>query len=182
MTTLAPGSSDERAAAEQSEHARLVRKAHDASISRAEGWRLRGPLLPALIFMIVVTQIPFLFTLYYSMLSWNLVRPGSRRFVGLQNYLDVVKDGTFWQVAFNTVFLIVGHGADLGGVGAAAGAAAGSGVCGSRRGAHAVDHPVSGDTGGGGVDVEDRDAGSGVRHHQLGAARSGASTGSAGSR
>ena len=59
---------------------------------RAEGWRLRGPLLPALIFMIVVTQIPFLFTLYYSMLSWNLVRPGSRQFVGLQNYIDVVKD------------------------------------------------------------------------------------------
>ena len=38
-----------------------------------------GPLLPALIFMIVVTQIPFLFTLYYSTLSWNLVRPGSRQ-------------------------------------------------------------------------------------------------------
>ena len=53
-------------------------------MSRAEGWRRRGPLLPALIFMIVVTQIPFLFTLYYSTLSWNLVRPGSRQFVGLQ--------------------------------------------------------------------------------------------------
>ena len=103
MTTLAPGSSDTGAA----EHAVRVRKAHDANISRAEGWRRRGPLLPALIFMIVVTQIPFLFTLYYSTLSWNLVRPGSRRFIGLQNYLDVVKDSVFWQVAFNTVLLIV---------------------------------------------------------------------------
>ena len=36
------------------------------------------------------------------------MRPGSRRFVGLQNYIDVVGDGTFWQVAFNTVVLIVG--------------------------------------------------------------------------
>ena len=53
-------------------------------MSRAEGWRRRGPLLPALIFMIVVTQIPFLFTLYYSTLSWNLVRPGSRQFVGAE--------------------------------------------------------------------------------------------------
>ena len=67
-----------------------VRKAHDTNISRAEGGG-GGDRLPALIFMIVVTQIPFLFTLYYSTLSWNLVRPGSRQFVGLQNYIDVVE-------------------------------------------------------------------------------------------
>ncbi|MER2225046.1 MAG: sugar ABC transporter permease, partial [Rhodococcus sp. (in: high G+C Gram-positive bacteria)] len=54
----------------------------EKKISRAEGWRRRGPLLPALIFSIVVTQIPFLFTLYYSTQSWNLVRPGSRHFNG----------------------------------------------------------------------------------------------------
>jgi sorbitol/mannitol transport system permease protein len=57
--------------------------------------------------MIVVTQIPFLFTLYYSTLSWNLVRPGSREFIGLQNYIDVIGDTTFWQVAINTVVIIV---------------------------------------------------------------------------
>ncbi|MET0995549.1 MAG: sugar ABC transporter permease, partial [Mycobacterium sp.] len=52
MTTSAPGSSAADTGAAQ--HAAQVRKAHDASISAAEGWRLRGPLLPALIFMIVV--------------------------------------------------------------------------------------------------------------------------------
>src|SRR3954451_23850256 len=90
------------------ERVRKIREAQGAGVSRAEGWRRRGPLLPALIFMIVVTQIPFLFTLYYSTLSWNLVRPGSRKFVGLQNYIDVVQDTQFWTVAFNTVVLIVG--------------------------------------------------------------------------
>ena len=90
------------------ERVRKIREAQDVGVSRAEGWRRRGPLLPALIFMIVVTQIPFLFTLYYSTLSWNLVRPGSRQFVGLQNYITVAKDSQFWSVAFNTVFLIVG--------------------------------------------------------------------------
>ncbi|HEY5853361.1 MAG TPA: sugar ABC transporter permease [Aldersonia sp.] len=78
------------------------------TVSRAEGWRRRGPLLPALIFMIVVTQIPFLFTLYYSTQSWNLVRPGSRHFVGLQNYVAVFSDRQFWQVTINTIVLIVG--------------------------------------------------------------------------
>jgi len=77
-------------------------------ISRAEGWRRRGPLLPALIFMVVVTQIPFLFTLYYSTQSWNLVRPGSRHFVGLANYVAVFADRQFWQVTINTIVMIVG--------------------------------------------------------------------------
>lgn len=77
-------------------------------ISRAEGWRRRGPLLPALIFMIVVTQIPFIVTLYYSTQSWNLVRPGSREFNWLNNYVDVFTDSQFRTVALNTVILIVG--------------------------------------------------------------------------
>ena len=101
MTTI------ERPAETEAEHVARIKKTQDPGVSRAEGWRRRGPLLPALIFMIVVTQIPFLFTLYYSTLSWNLVRPGSRQFVGLQNYIDVVQDKTFWQVAFNSVWLIV---------------------------------------------------------------------------
>ncbi|MFV9633213.1 carbohydrate ABC transporter permease [Mycobacterium neumannii] len=90
------------------ERVRRIRDAKETGVSRAEAWRRRGPLLPALIFMIVVTQVPFLFTLYYSTLSWNLVRPGSREFIGLQNYVTVAKDSQFWTVALNTVVLIVG--------------------------------------------------------------------------
>ncbi|MDT5322052.1 MAG: polyol transport system permease protein [Mycobacterium sp.] len=106
MTTLATGAEPDTAAV--AERVRRIREAKDTTVTRGEGWRRRGPLLPALIFMIVVTQIPFLFTLYYSTLSWNLVRPGSRRFVGFQNYVDVVQDSQFWRVALNTVVLIVG--------------------------------------------------------------------------
>ncbi|MBS4100944.1 carbohydrate ABC transporter permease [Tsukamurella paurometabola] len=77
-------------------------------ITRAEAWRRRGPLLPALIFMVIVTQIPFLVTLYYSTQSWNLVRPGSRKFNWLNNYVEVFRDTQFWTVTLNTVLLIVG--------------------------------------------------------------------------
>ncbi|MGH3424569.1 MAG: carbohydrate ABC transporter permease [Nocardioidaceae bacterium] len=77
------------------------------AVSRAEGWRRRGPLLPALVFTIVVTQIPFLLTLYFSTQSWNLVRPGSREFIGLRNYANVFADSQFREVAVNTVILIV---------------------------------------------------------------------------
>jgi polyol transport system permease protein len=106
MTILATGAEPDTSAV--AERVRRIREAQDTGVTRAEGWRRRGPLLPALVFMIVVTQIPFLFTLYYSTLSWNLVRPGSRRFVGVQNYVDVVQDSQFWRVALNTVVLIAG--------------------------------------------------------------------------
>ena len=79
-----------------------------AMIDRAEGWRRRAPLLPALVFTIVVTQIPFILTLFYSLQSWNLVRPGSQEFVWFSNYVDVFTDSQFRQVALNTVVMTLG--------------------------------------------------------------------------
>jgi len=73
--------------------------------ARAEGWIRRAPLLPALVFTIIVTQLPFLFTLFYSLQSWNLVRPGSRQFVGLSNYANVFTDTTFRTAALNTIII-----------------------------------------------------------------------------
>ncbi len=77
-------------------------------ISRAEGWRRRGPLLPALIFTIVVTQVPFLFTIWYSLQNWNLLNPEGDRFVGLANYVEIFADSTFRQAALNSVIFTLG--------------------------------------------------------------------------
>jgi len=76
--------------------------------SKADGWSRRFPLLPALVFTFIVTQLPFVVTIYYSLESWNLVRPGSRHFVGLSNYAQVFTDSQFRQVTLNTVVLTVG--------------------------------------------------------------------------
>ncbi|ASR34593.1 sugar ABC transporter permease [Prauserella marina] len=70
-------------------------------------WKRRAPLLPALLFVIAVTQIPFLVTVFYSFQSWNLVRPGSQHFVGFQNYIDVFADSQFRGAMLNTVVLTV---------------------------------------------------------------------------
>ena len=75
---------------------------------RRQGWVRRAPLLPALVFTIIITQLPFLVTLYYSLLSWSLVRPGSRHFVGFGNYVDVFEDSQFRTTALNTVIMTVG--------------------------------------------------------------------------
>ncbi|BCJ67423.1 carbohydrate ABC transporter permease [Polymorphospora rubra] len=68
----------------------------------------RAPLLPALVFAIVVTQIPFLVTIYLSTLSWNALRPGERDFVGLANYADVLTDDRLRAALVNTVVLTAG--------------------------------------------------------------------------
>ena len=74
-------------------------------IGRSQAWSRRAPLMPALVFAIIVTQLPFLLTVWYSLQSWNLVRPGSQHFVGLQNYVDVFSDAVFRGAALNTVWI-----------------------------------------------------------------------------
>ncbi|ALE82976.1 carbohydrate ABC transporter permease [Pseudonocardia sp. HH130629-09] len=75
---------------------------------RRDGWIRRAPLLPALIFTIIITKLPFLVTIWYSLQSWNLVRPGSQRFVGLENYATVFTDSQFRGVALNSILLTLG--------------------------------------------------------------------------
>ncbi|GAA4421708.1 ABC transporter permease subunit [Georgenia halophila] len=79
-----------------------------ARTARAEGWRRRAPLLPALIFTIVVTQVPFLVTIWYSLRSRNLLRPDSDLFVGFENYVRIAQDATFRQAAANSVIITLG--------------------------------------------------------------------------
>ena len=74
-----------------------------AAADRKSGWVRRLPLLPALVFMIVVTQIPFVLTVWYSMQSWNLLRPGSKHFVGLRNYKVIFTDTIFRTAVLNTI-------------------------------------------------------------------------------
>ncbi|PWH06313.1 sugar ABC transporter permease [Brachybacterium endophyticum] len=78
---------------------------HAAQHSRAEGWRRRLPLMPAFVFVVVCTQIPFLLTIWYSLRSRNLLRPEGEEFVGLQNFIDIFRDSTFRGAALNSILI-----------------------------------------------------------------------------
>src|SRR5215211_6591175 len=66
-------------------------------------------VLPALIFAILVTQVPFLLTIWYSLQRWNLNRPERRAFVGLDNYVYLItQDPAFLEAIRNTVVFVVG--------------------------------------------------------------------------
>jgi sorbitol/mannitol transport system permease protein len=72
---------------------------------RLEKWRRRAPLLPALVFLVVVTQIPFVVTLVISTLHWNVLQPGDKGFVGFDNYQTVFTDERLRNAVKNTIVL-----------------------------------------------------------------------------
>ena len=73
---------------------------------RASRWLGRNYLvLPAVIYAIVITQVPFLVTIWYSFQKWNLLRPENSRFNGIQNYIDIFRTGEFLSALINTVIL-----------------------------------------------------------------------------
>ena len=73
----------------------------------SESWRRRLPLLPALIFMIVLTQVPFVMSIYYSLTNWHIVPPGPRQWVGLDNYGQLVDDHFFRSAVWVSIRLTV---------------------------------------------------------------------------
>jgi sorbitol/mannitol transport system permease protein len=74
----------------------------------SESWRRRLPLLPALILMILLTQVPFVMSIYYSLTDWKVVPPGPREFVGLDNYVNAFKDDFFRDAVWVSFQLTVG--------------------------------------------------------------------------
>jgi len=61
-----------------------------------------------MVLVIVVTQIPFLLTIWYSLQDWNLLTSPKPRFVGLSNYGAIASDPNFRKAALNTVVMTGG--------------------------------------------------------------------------
>ena len=70
-------------------------------------WRRRLPLLPALLFLILLTQVPFGLSIYYSLTDWTVVPPGPREFVGLENYRELLRDDFFGDAIVVSIQLTV---------------------------------------------------------------------------
>jgi sorbitol/mannitol transport system permease protein len=79
--------------------------AASGALRRSADWARRAPLLPALIFMIVVTQLPFVATLVISFMNWNAYYPDERGFAGVSNYVSVLTDVNMRDSIITTVIL-----------------------------------------------------------------------------
>ncbi|MFD2419535.1 carbohydrate ABC transporter permease [Amycolatopsis pigmentata] len=77
------------------------------ALGHAAAWARRAPLLPALVFLVIVTQLPFVGTLVISLLRWNALNPTDTGFVGIENYITVFSDSNLRDAVLNTIELTV---------------------------------------------------------------------------
>jgi sorbitol/mannitol transport system permease protein len=77
------------------------------ALQKSGAWARRAPLLPALVFIIVMTQVPFLATLVISFMNWNAYYPDERGFAGFDNFARVFTDTNTRTAVFVTILLTV---------------------------------------------------------------------------
>ncbi|WP_413363398.1 carbohydrate ABC transporter permease [Lysinibacillus sp. 3P01SB] len=70
-----------------------------------QAWFAYGMLLPSVVIMAVFMFWPFLYTIYLSFFDWNMIKP-TKEFVGLQNYINVLKDPITYKVFWNSAVYI----------------------------------------------------------------------------
>ncbi|MGL5863910.1 MAG: carbohydrate ABC transporter permease [Phycicoccus sp.] len=96
MTTTAPSDLDATTASTATDRRRT---------NRRDLWTSRGLLLPAVIFLVLLTQVPFLVTIYYSLVRWNLLYPDDRGFTWFENYRTALTSGALWPSIVATVLI-----------------------------------------------------------------------------
>jgi raffinose/stachyose/melibiose transport system permease protein len=62
-------------------------------------------LLPALLLFVVFVIVPIFWSAYYGMFEWKGI--GAARFIGFDNYVEIVQDPIFWRALKNNMILVV---------------------------------------------------------------------------
>jgi multiple sugar transport system permease protein len=82
--------------------------------SHRSGWatarRRYGPILPmvpGLLFLFFMSVYPTFYSLYVSLLRWNLSDPSRIRFGGIHNYSLLLTDPTFWNALTVTFTFVI---------------------------------------------------------------------------
>ncbi len=92
---------------------RAARRADRPRRSAGDGWVPLGFVAPLLLVFLGFYLWPAIQTLASSFFEWGLLRPWSPtdtdtwEFVGLENYTEVLTDGSFWNAAVNTIIWLV---------------------------------------------------------------------------
>lgn len=83
---------------------------HRSSLSKARPGTIRPNTLwllgPAMLVLIVWTQIPFLLTIYHSFRRFDLLNPERQGYVGFGNFVSLLTDSIFWTSIGNTLMLV----------------------------------------------------------------------------
>lgn len=63
---------------------------------------------PPFVILFLLTIVPLVMSLYTSLLKWNLGDPAGPSFVGIQNFVQLASDPTFWHSIFLTIYQVGG--------------------------------------------------------------------------
>lgn len=67
----------------------------------------RSFVVPAVVIVAVATQVPFILSIIFSMLKWNIVRPDQGiSFAGVKNFIYYLTNPEFYTICFQTVGMI----------------------------------------------------------------------------
>lgn len=62
-------------------------------------------LIPGLVLVTVIVVVPLVWNIYLSFTDWRGIRPPE--FIGLENWIELFGDATFWTSFINSVWMIV---------------------------------------------------------------------------
>jgi len=68
-------------------------------------WIITLYVLPALLLILILIYIPIILTGYYGLMDWDGI--GAKTFIGLDNYIQLMKDKMFWTSTYHSVLLAV---------------------------------------------------------------------------
>src|SRR5690625_3315082 len=61
---------------------------------------------PPFIILFLLTAGPLVMSLVMSLLDWNLAKPNSIQFIGLDNFISMVNDKNFWKAVGLTIYQV----------------------------------------------------------------------------
>lgn len=64
-------------------------------------------VIPAVFLLVAFMIVPIVYTFYYSVFQYQVMRPNDISFVGLQNYVKLLADSDFWQSLKNTFYFSI---------------------------------------------------------------------------
>ena len=62
---------------------------------------------PAFVFLIAFLLVPMIYTVYFSVFRYQIMRPNDITFINIENYVKLFKDPDFWHAFRNTLYFTI---------------------------------------------------------------------------
>lgn len=85
----------------------LPRKSKTMNYHQQQIWTGTLFILPAIILLLIFLILPAVLSGWYSLQSYNILRPEATRFIGIENYIIILKSTDFRQTFFNTLYFTI---------------------------------------------------------------------------